>query len=155
MRSLTCLAAVCLLSSLVGPAFAAYPKGASPFVIFESHDAPGPLDASKLQQCLELTVRELGLENRDLPRIVVYHISDETGHLLGIETNSNYRNNGGGHMRYEMWIVGKASNSLVTYMLENILERHFQLQLDEAAPSKAVIHIERGLDATVDVRSFR
>ena len=51
--------------------------------------------------------------------------------------------------------MGKPSNYLFTYMLENILERHFQLQVDEAARSRIVTHIERGLNATVDVRSFR
>jgi hypothetical protein len=54
-----------------------------------------------------------------------------------------------------MWIVGRPSNYLYTYMLENILERHFQVQIDEAARSRLVNHVERGLNATVDARSFR
>jgi hypothetical protein len=149
------LVRICLLGFLCSAASATGPRSASPFVIFETSDAPGTLDSKKLSECLQLTLREMNLDGRELPRIAVYHISAEAGHHLGIETNSNWRSSGGGHPRYEMWIVGKPSNSLFTYMLENILERHFQLQVDEAARSRIVIHIERGLDATVDARSFR
>jgi hypothetical protein len=143
------LGCLCFATSAVGPHETAH------FVIFETHDAPGILDTDKLSECLQLTLHEMNLNGRELPRIAVYHVSAEAGHRLGIETNSIWRSSGGGHQRYEMWIVGKPSISLFTYMLENILERHFQLQVDDAARSRIVTHIERRLDATVDVRSFR
>ena len=151
----TWLIRVCVLGALCCAASGAGPHDASPFVIFETSDAPGTLDSNKLSECLQLTLREMNLDGRELPRIAVYHISAEAGHRLCIETNSNWRSSGGGHLRYEMWIVGKPSNSLFTYMLENILERNFNLQVDEAARSRIVTRIERGLDATVDLRSFR
>jgi len=145
----------CLLGVMGSAVCAAGPREKYPFVIFETGDAPGTLDTNKLSECLQLTLREMNLDGRELPRIAVYHISAEAGHYLGVDTNSNWKSSGGGHMRYEMWIVGKPSNYLFTYMLENILERHFQLQVDDAARSRIVTHIERGLNATVDVRSFR
>lgn len=150
-----CLLLACFCSFFLKEAAAGGPRDSSPFVIFETSDAPGTLDVQKLSDCLQLTLREMNLDGRELPRIVVYHVSPAAGHYLGIETNSNWKSSGGGHMRYEMWIVGKSSNYLLTYMLENILERHFQLQVDETARSRMVGHVERGLNATVDARSFR
>lgn len=150
-----CLVFVCFVGLLLDAAWAKAPRDSSRFVIFESSDAPGTLDVQKLSDCLRLTLREMNRDGRELPRIAVYHISPETGHYLGVETNSNWRSSGGGHPRYEMWIVGKPSNYLFTYMLENILERHFQLQIDEAARSRLVNQVESGLNATVDARSFR
>ena len=126
-----------------------------PFVIFETADAPGTLDPQKLSECLHLSLRELGLDGRDLPRIAVFHISPQAGRILGVTTNSNWKNNGGGTPRYEMWIVGRPSNYLFSYMLENILERHFQVKVDETARARMIRHIESGLNDTVDVRSFR
>ena len=150
-----CFLCMGVLGSLRQTASAAGPPESAPFVILETSDAPGTLDTSKLSECLKLTLREMNLDGRELPRIVVYHVSPETGRYLGVDTNSNWRSNGGGHQRYEMWIVGKPSTYLFSYMLENILERYFQLQFDDAARSRMVNHVERGLNATVDVRSFR
>ena len=150
-----CLFCVGVVGYLSRLASAASPHESPPFVILETRDAPGTLDIQKLSECLKLTLREMNLDGRELPRIVVYHVSPESGHYLGVETNSNWRSNFGGRQRYEMWIVGKPSTYLYSYMLENILERHFQLQVDESARSRMVSHIERGLNATVDVRSFR
>jgi hypothetical protein len=150
-----CFLCISLLAYLCPTASAASPHESLPFVVLETSDAPGTLDIQKLSDCLKLTLREMNLDGRALPRIVVYHVSLATGRYLGVETNSNWKSSGGGHERYEMWIVGKPSTYLYSYMLENILERHFRLQVDEAARSRMVNHVERGLDATVDVRSFR
>lgn len=146
---------LCLACFFCATAFASGPHEASPFVVLETSDAPGTLDTNKLLECLKMTLREMNLDGRELPRILVYHISPEAGHYIGVDTNSSWRSTGGGNSRYEMWIVGKPSNYLYIYMLENILERHFQVQIDEAARSRLVNHVERGLSATVDARSFR
>lgn len=116
MRSLRTLVALLSLFGFVADATSAsHPNQSSPFVIFETSDAPGKLDSTKIEECLRLTLREMNVDGRQLPRIVIYHISPEAGRYLGIDTNSNWRSSGGGHLRYEMWIVGPPSNSLLTY----------------------------------------
>ena len=134
---------------------ASHPSPAPGFVVFESPGAVGTLDSQKLQECLERIAREMKLAENELPRIVIYHISPETGRYLGVNTNSNWRVEGAGPLRYEMWIIDKPSNFLLAYMLENVLEHHFQMHMDDASRSSLVGRVQRGLDATVDVKSFR
>jgi hypothetical protein len=89
----TCRVLVVLLglfSFVADVASATHPNQSSPFVVFETSDAPGKLDSSKLEECLRLTLRELNLDGRPLPRIAVYHISIQAGHYLGVDTNSNW-----------------------------------------------------------------
>ena len=126
------------------------------FVVLEEPGAAGgSLDTQKLSECLRLAVRELGLDNQPLPTLVFYHISQPTAHQLGIGTNSVWRSSGGGHLRYEMWIVDHPSPYIYSYMLASVLERHFQLPIDDEARSRIIARIERSLNATVDAHSFR
>jgi hypothetical protein len=127
-----------------------------PITTFEEPGAPGSLDIAKLRESLRLTMQEHDLATRQVPRIVVFHISQSTADRLDIHTNSVWRNMGrSGNQRYEIYLVGKPSNYLFTYMFENVLEQHFHLNVDESNRSKIIGHVERALDATVDVRSFR
>ena len=142
--------------TILGPPSSAQKAKESPvLVLMETRDAPGTVDPEKLEQCLHLTLREMSLDKRELPRIAVYHVSQKTADYLGVDTNSIWRANGGGHPRYEMWIVGTPTNSLYSYMMERILQMHFQVAMDERQRSRILEDVERGLNATVDVRSFR
>jgi hypothetical protein len=123
-------------------------------VIMETGDAPGAVDPEKVSECLRLVVRELNLDSRELPIIVLYHISKDAAKYMGIRENFFGRNSGGRESRYEMWIIGKPSNFLYTYMLENILERHFVLRLNVVERTRIIQHVESNLDATVNVLSF-
>jgi len=122
--------------------------------VMETRDAPGNVAPEKLDECLRLTLVEMNLDGRDLPRIVVYHVSQKTADDLGVQHNSIWKANVGGQPRYEMWIVGKPSTFLYSYMLASILQKHSQITVDTTQLSRIVTKVERGLNATVDARSF-
>ena len=153
-----CLAAILLLLLPAGDAVAqsGRPPDLIPITTFEEPGASGSLDLAKLDESLRLTIQELRLDPRELPRIIVYHVTQETADRLDIHTNSVWRNTGrpGGGLRYEMWLVGKPSHYLYAYMFESILEQHFHLSVEASNRSKIIGHVERALDATIDVRSF-
>lgn len=137
------------------PILAQKARDRPPFVLMENRDAPGTVEPEKLDECLRFTLREMNLEDRELPFILVYHVSRETADELGLETNSIWMANVGGHPRYELWIVGRPSNFLYNYMLEKVLEKHFQVTVDAVQRSRIVAKVEHSLDVTVDARSFR
>lgn len=151
---------LCLLEGIapsqVKSANASESSEASPrFVIIEEPGAPGKLDPKKLERCLRLMEHELGVEGRALPRIMIYHLSETSARYLGVSTSTLYRNTGSGTLRYEMWVVGEPSNIAYSYVFENILTKEFGLKIAETEREHVLQKVERSLDATVDVKSFR
>ena len=127
-----------------------------PITTLEEPGAPGSLDLAKLRESLRLTIQELSIDPRQVPRIVVFHVTQETADRLDIHSNSVWKNTGrSGAARYEIYLVGKPSPYLFTYMFENVIEQHFHLSVDDSSRSKIIGHVERALAATIDVRSFR
>src|SRR5215469_14796450 len=132
----------------------ASPRPAEPFVIIEEPGAPGKVDPQKLAEGFHLMIRELHIEPRELPTIVVYHISPRSAQYIGLDSSSIYRNTGSGKLRYEMWIIGRPSCHTYSYLLESMLAHHFQVSMDHEGRSLAIRHVEQALNAMLDARSF-
>lgn len=126
-----------------------------PFVVIEEPGAPGRIDAKKLDQCLGMMVRELGLEGRELPPMVIYHLSEKSAHFLGVDSSMMYVNRGSGRLRYEMWIIGKPSNLAYSYAIENILTHEFAISMPASNREQLLRRAAEWLNATVDAKSFR
>jgi hypothetical protein len=93
------------------------------------------------------------LEGQTVPLIAVFHISPSVAERLGIGGTSLWHN-GGDSKRYELWIVGEASNSIYSQMAVSILERHFALGLDDARRTRAIQAVCSHLDSTVSAKAL-
>lgn len=137
-----------------GPVSARERDDAPRLVVLETPDASGMIDVQKLTDCLELTAAEFHLSERDLPLIVVFHISQAAAKKLGIAVSSTFRNTGP-TTRYEMWIIGEPSESVYSYMAENIFEHHFRLTVSENERARILKTVQSKLEMTVSVRDLQ
>jgi hypothetical protein len=103
-----------------------------------------------------LLVRELGLEGKDLPRIMVVHVSKNAGKAAGVPANRVRRNSAGdlSDVYYEFWIVGPSNAAAYAISLETVLESEFELKLTAAERDQVLARVVRALDATVSAKSF-
>ena len=79
-------------------------------LVVEERDAVGLIDKTKIVDCIHLIVDELHVEDRELPKIIVYHVSQESADYMGIGPGSTWRTRGNGQFRYEIWIIGEPYN---------------------------------------------
>lgn len=123
-------------------------------IILEGADAVGAIDRGKIAECMEFTAHELHVGEKELPKILVYHVSQETADSLGIASGSTWRTRGKGQFRYEMWVVGAPSNSGWSHAIMDILQQYFEMDLPARQREKMMEHVERRLDATVSVKAL-
>lgn len=124
-------------------------------IILEGADAIGAIERSKVADCIDYTAQELHVEAKELPKILVYHVSQETADALGITSGSTWRTRGKGQFRYEMWVVGAPSNSAWSHAIMDILQQYFEMDLPARQREKMMEHVERRMDATVSVKTLR
>jgi hypothetical protein len=124
-------------------------RSAGNLVFVESSDAKG-VEKQKIASCVGLLVREMNLGGRDLPRVLVLHVSENAAKAL--EVHSSIRRNSSkdqGDVYYEFWVVGKARAIDYTVAMQALLQEHFQLQMTEAERKQVVARVVRILNATV------
>jgi hypothetical protein len=124
-------------------------------IILEGADSVGALDRNKIADCIDYVARELHVEDKELPKILVYHVSQETADTLAISSGSTWRTRGKGQFRYEMWVVGAPSNSTWSHAIMDILQQFFEMDIPVRQREKMMEHVERRLDATVSVKDLR
>jgi len=129
------------------------PSKTNPIILEGAHSVAA-LDRSKIADCIDYVARELHVEDRELPRILVYHVSQETADTLGITSGSTWRTRGKGQFRYEMWVVGAPSNSTWSHAIMDILQQFFAMDIPVRQREKMMEHVERRLDATVSVKGL-
>src|SRR5215470_17822611 len=142
------LAVFCVSAFVHAPDDLIYP------VVMETADAPGTVDRLKLTASLELTAAELHVSVRDLPPIVVFHLSRAAAAKLNLAVSSTVRSTGS-TTRYELWIIGEPSDLIYSFMAENILEDHFKLKVDDSARGRILRTVRSRLNMTVDAKAFR
>ena len=122
-------------------------------IFLESPDA-GHLESQKVATCFSMLIHELRLEGKDLPTIVVVHVSEKTGKAAGVPASSVRRNlsGGPGNIYYEFWIVGQGNAAVYAVYLEVLLERHFALKLTDTEHADVLRRVVRMLNATVSAR---
>jgi hypothetical protein len=132
---------------------ASSPESVSGKLIFVDSPDAGRLESQKVTTCLTWLVRELGLEGKDLPVIVVVHVSEKAGKAAGVEATRVRRNSSGGpsNVYYEFWIIGQGNAALYAFYLEALLERHFGLTLTDIEHTQVLTRVVRMLNATVGV----
>jgi hypothetical protein len=140
-------------STLAGPGPAA-PDDPTSVVVMDTADAPGTVDRLRLTAILELTAAELHLSVRDLPSIVVFHLSKDAAAKLGLAVSSTVCSTGS-TTRYELWIIGEPSDLTYSYMAENILEDHFKLKVENSERARILRTVRSRLNMTVDAKAFR
>jgi len=133
------------------------PEAGSPSLIFlESVDARGALQQERIGTRLAQLVREMQLAGREMPNILVFHVSEKAGRAAGIRRsdigNTSVRinsNHTSSVVYYEVWLVGDGSPAEYTIALENILEHHFELKLTDAERKQVGARVIRYLLNTV------
>jgi hypothetical protein len=143
-------------STLAGPEPAAKhtPDGLTSLVVMDTADAPGTVDRLRLKTALELTAAELHVSVRELPSIVVFHLSKDAAAKLGLAVSSAVCSTGS-TTRYELWIIGEPSDLTYSYMAENILEDHFKLKFENSERARILRTVRSRLNMTVDAKAFR
>jgi len=142
--------------TLAGPEPAATnkPDDLTSVVVMDTADAPGTVDRLRFTAALELTAAELHLIVRDLPSIVIFHLSKDAGAKLGLSVSSTVCSTGS-TTRYELWIIGEPSDLTYSYMAENILEDHFKLKVEDSERARILRTVRSRLNMTVDAKAFR
>jgi hypothetical protein len=123
-------------------------------IVTDTADAPGTVDRPKLTASLELTAAELHVSVRDLPSIVVFHLSKAAAAQLGRAVSSTVCSTGS-TTYYEWWIIGEPSNLVYSFMAENTLEDHFKLNVEDSERGRILRTVLSRLDMTVDAKAFR
>ena len=123
--------------------------------IVESPDAPGKLPVTTLQHCMLQLAREWNLPLKNLPRILVLHVSQKYAKPF-VESELVIRRNSGPQMGeyYEVWIVGRPGRNYVLG-LENVLEHHFRMKPSEGERAKVIARIFVQDDSTVSVSDLQ
>jgi hypothetical protein len=134
-----------------GAAFAAGNGNASASNLYfvEAPDARG-LEKQKIASCENLLVREMNLAGRELPRVLVLHVSESTGKALKVRTSIRRNlSKDHGDLYYEFWIVGQAKAPDYAVSLQTLLQEHFQVQMTDAERKEVLTRVVRILNATV------
>jgi hypothetical protein len=120
----------------------------------DTADAPGTVDRLKLTASLELTAAELHESVRDLPSIVVFHLSKAAAAQVGRSVSFTVCSMGS-TTYYEWWIIGEPSNLTYSFMAENTLEDHFKLKVEDSERGRILRAVLSRLNMTIDAKVFR
>ena len=135
---------------------AATPPSVSGTLVFlGSSDAPGAVAPDRLQRCLQHLAQELKVEDKEMPQIVVFHVSQRVGEAMGLKGSTVRRNTGQGAGPYfEVWLVGRFGPADYVVALESVLEDHFDLQNPQPERMKIMSRVLRYERSTVDVKAY-
>jgi hypothetical protein len=152
-----CLLALLFLSlpAAICSMQAQQPASKIEFVVLEDPEASGLIDKTKIANCIHLVAHELHEEDRELPKIVVYHVSQKSADFIGIGSASTWRTRGNGQFRYEVWLIDEPSNTAYSLAVESILEQYFSVSLGRDERAKILQHVARELNETINVKAFR
>ncbi len=115
-----------------------------------SPDARGTIDEQQVRVCYSLLAQRLRLPEKDLPHVVVFHVSSHAAHAGEVEKTSVRRNAGSkDSVYYEFWIVGQPKMTDYIRGLDAILEQHFSLQLSEEDQKSLGLFVLRFMSSTV------
>ncbi len=152
MKQILCALIIVLTATV---SYAKLPDDTSgKLVLLESPEAAGHVDKQKLLSCVSLLMRELGLQSKEIPRILVLHVSNKEGQVAGVKANSIRRNASleRGDVYYEFWIVDVGTSPLYAVSLESILEGHFEIKLTNEERDQVLARVIRVLNVTVSAK---
>ena len=127
----------------------------SRIVVMKSVDAPGKVTVERIATCLRLMALELKLSDKDLPLIVVLHVSRKGAAAAGMDRTKVRRSfdaNTGQTLYYELWIVGEPRIADYCAAVMRILENHLGQAIDDkqriTIMQRAVRYLENTVSAT-------
>jgi hypothetical protein len=123
-------------------------------VVVASPDAPGVITGDKLTECFLRLAREWKIPQKDLPNIVVFHVSKKAAETAFVDRDTAIRRNtagSDGSEYFEVWLVGKPELKYVL-ALQNVLEYQFGLRPTEKQRNEVVDWVGRIEDATISVQ---
>lgn len=160
MRRIAICALLLAFCSLPHPAAGQRASGRSAeiehsLVFLSSGDNLGAVDRDKLKTAFHLMLGELKLPPRDLPHIVVLHVSQAVGHGAGVEATCVRRVRDEPHRTYyyELWIVGQPGSADYALGMYAVLTLHFGLSKSVEQQREIVARVTRHLDSTLNARS--
>jgi hypothetical protein len=116
----------------------------------ESSDALGKVDRQQVSLVYSLLAQRLKLPQKDLPHVMVFHVSSEAAHAGDVKTTSVRRNAAGKEsVYYEFWIVGQPKPTDYIRYLDAVLEQHFNLNLTTEEQNGLGMFVLRFMSSTV------
>lgn len=146
------VAVILLLALLSSLAVAQTP--ANSLMFLDSSGAGTRIARERLETCLNLVSRELGVAGRPLPSILVLHASPQAARAAGVQHTTVIVNTPeDGARSYQFWIVGKPSYVEYTAAMYDILEDYDQVRLPETERKEIMTRVIRFLRNTISARS--
>ena len=127
----------------------------NPRLVFVHSEQVNKLVRTRIQTCLTQMSREMGVLGREMPLIVVMHVSDKEAETLNVHTTSVRRIDGtAGGTYYELWITSKASMVHVADGMQRILEKEFQISVSDVEREAMVRRVSRFMASTVSADGY-
>lgn len=121
-------------------------------VMVSSADAAGSVSMDRVNSCLHQLVREWKQDEKELPNIVVFHVSRKAGRAAGVLDRFAVRLNRSpehGDLYYEVWFVDEPSVNEYVVAIENVIESHFHLSPTETQRQQAMKRTAMVQSATI------
>ena len=149
MRSSTISFAAVLLVATA--AVAQSPRSSDDIVLLASADAKGVVTDDQLDRCLLLVAEQWKINRSQLPRIVVFHVSERVARQMSLSKVTLRRTHGvkGQDSYYEVWIADEPNSHGIALAFENIVENSFQLHVTEEQRGEVVARVSRAQDDVV------
>jgi hypothetical protein len=129
-------------------------NGPGGLIVVSSADAPGKLSAHRLTSCLRQLIRRWKQDERNLPTIVVFHVSRRNAKMANVGTHTGVRRNhaaDSSDLYYEIWFVDKATVDQYVLALENVVEDHYHLSPTDEERKEAMTFTARVMNDTISV----
>ena len=123
-------------------------------ILLTSSDAPASLSKHQVISCFAQLAREWQVQERNLPKVVVFQVSKRAAETVHINDKLAVRKNsrvGEEPEYFELWLVGTPDARPLVVALENVLESHFQLQITDQQRNTVMARVIRVQSATVNV----
>jgi hypothetical protein len=120
--------------------------------VVASPDAPGHFSLTEFSACMSNLAYLMNLTNRQMPPVLVMHVSDTVATRFGVARTGVIRHNCADATEpasyYEVWLVGHPDVSNYVMALLGVLEDHFVLDISsqerELALESAVLWVALG-----------
>lgn len=115
------------------------------FMVFSTRIAEGSVTVDRLKTCEDAVLQELHVDARDIPTIIVFHVS-AAQHSTAKPVRRRLKGGVPSNF-YEMWIVDEPTPEEYVVYLERILEDYFGMALNDdqriAVQQRALEHMSQ------------
>jgi len=125
--------------------------------VLASSDARRTPSADHLRDCLTQLAQEWKIPVKNLPPILIFHVSRNVAETANVREAIELRRNSVQQIpRYfEIWIVGDQPLNYYIFALQSILEHEFHLAPGDEQRKEVLTRVGRLQNAIIDVREGR